>query len=156
MDEGDDGYEGDLSKFVDMGRSECLNTEHPIENIFQDNSGTTFLKSDTDEQLLFTIAFKSIVSLKNIKFVAPSDGTGPKAIKLFLNRLNLSFDAASSEKSTQEFKLSPEDLNSDTKPQQLDSVKFVKTDTLTVFIHSNQGDKDHTVLQKIVLCGRKV
>jgi len=155
-EEGDESYEGDLSKFIDLGRSECLNDDpgHPFTNIFQ-NSPTKFLKSDTDEQLLFTIAFKTIVSLKSIKFVAPADGSGPKKVKLFINKLNLSFDDANDYKPTQEFELTSDDLNSDTKPRQLDSVKFVKTDTLTVFVGSNQGDKENTVINQIVLWGRK-
>jgi hypothetical protein len=113
------------------------------------------LKSDTDEQLLFTVGFKSIVSIKNIKFIAPTDGTGPKKVKLFVNKLNISFEDAEEYKATQEFELTNEDLKPETKPVQIDSVKFVKTDTLTVFIKTNQSNQDHTVLNQIVLWGRK-
>jgi len=157
-EEADESYEGDLSRFIDMSRSECLNDDpsHPFSNLWQEGTaGTKFLKSDTDEQLLFTVAFKSIVSLKNIKIVAPSDGTGPKKVKLFVNKLNISFDDASEYKATQEFDVTAEDLKSGIKPVQLDSVKFVKTDTLTVFVKSNQGDQEHTVINQIVLWGRK-
>jgi len=149
--------EGDLYRHVDLGRSECLNDDpnNPFANVFQEPGQAKYLKSDTDEQLLLTIGFKCIVSIKNIKFVGPTDDSGPKQIKLFLNKLNMSFEDAEEYKATQEFELTSEDLKNGTKPVQLDAVKFVKTDTLTVFIKSNQGGQEHTVLNQLVLWGRK-
>jgi len=142
-----------------MSRSECLNDDpnHAFTTFMQnkDVKTSTVLKSDTDEQLLFTIAFKSIVAVRNIKFGGPDDGSAPKKVKLFVNRLNMSFDDAEDQKAAQEFDLSGDDVKESVKPIQLDALKFAKSDTLTVFIKSNQAGKDKTVLNHLLLWGRK-
>jgi len=151
-----EAYEGDLRRFVEMSRSECLNDDpnHSFTLFFQKDAKSV-LKSDTDEQLLFTVAFKSIVSVRNIKFVAPDDGSAPKKVKLFVNRLNMNFDDAEEQKAAQEFELSRDDVKESAKPIQLDTLKFAKTDTVTVFVKSNQGSKDQTVIEQLLLWGRK-
>eukprot|EP01125_Pyxidicula_operculata_P005173 TRINITY_DN187_c0_g1_i1.p1 TRINITY_DN187_c0_g1~~TRINITY_DN187_c0_g1_i1.p1 ORF type:complete len:283 (+),score=66.81 TRINITY_DN187_c0_g1_i1:283-1131(+) len=152
QNEANDG-DKDLSKLIDMSRSECLNYQEGIkwETVFGENEVS--LKSDCDAQILFNIGFKNIVSLKTIKFTAPK-GSGPKVVKLFVNKLNLGFSEAEDYEATQTLKLSEQDLSSDSAPIKLDSVKFIKTDILTIFVASNLADEDVSVISKISLHGR--
>eukprot|EP01121_Diplochlamys_sp_Union-15-3_P003499 TRINITY_DN1339_c0_g3_i1.p1 TRINITY_DN1339_c0_g3~~TRINITY_DN1339_c0_g3_i1.p1 ORF type:complete len:285 (+),score=54.59 TRINITY_DN1339_c0_g3_i1:40-894(+) len=146
--------EGDLSRHIDFGASECLNDmkDHPYLNIFKaDNS---FVKSHADEQLLMNLTFKRQLQIKTLKFVAPSDGSGPKKLKLFVNRLNLGFSQAEDEAAAQEFNLTPKDLEETTDPLKLNLLKFAKVTSLSIFIQSNQQGLDQTQLTKLIIFGK--
>jgi len=146
--------EGDLSALLD-NRCQCANAlaGHSYDNIFKD--GDDCLKSDCDAELLIQLGFKSLVAIKTIKFVAPEDGTGPKSVKLIINQQNLGFDEAREYKAAQQLTLKPEHLGPDAKPISLSLVNFVKVDTLTIFITSNQEDKRQTHLSRLILYGKK-
>jgi len=147
--------EGNLEVLHDEKRCECLNDlhENPFANIFKDDESVC--KSDVDEQLLFTLAYKDPVALKTIKFTAPDDGSGPKDVKLFKNCPNLGFSEAEEDPCTQQLSLTPADLLPEAKPIALNSIQFGKTDTITVFVYSNQGGTDQTSLQRVILNGVK-
>jgi len=147
--------EHDLGDAVDLSRSECLNDlpDHPFAAIFK--ADDSYVQSDTDEQLLFTIAFRKISAVKTLKFVGLVDGSGPKTVKLYLNRQNMGFSDTEELKPLQQFVLTAADLKADTPPLALDYARFVKTDTLTVFIQDNQGGKEATKLTRLIIWGKK-
>lgn len=113
-----------------------------------------FVQSDTDEQLLFNLSFQRQVQIKTLKIIAPSDGSGPKSVKLFVNRQNLGFSESEDDPATQEFKLKPKDLEKDTEPIKLNTIKFVKVNSVSIFIQSNQEGEDQTQVNKIILFGK--
>jgi len=149
--------EQDLSETgVDLKRSEALNDtpEHPFANALK--ADATFCQSDTDAQLLITVGFKRVSSIKTLKLLAPEDGSGPKVVKLYLNRANMSFSDTEELKPTQSFVLKPEDLKADSPALALDYQRFMKCDVLTIFIENNQGELDVTKLTRLILWGKKV
>jgi len=146
--------EGDLSVLLD-NRCKCANTlpGHPFDNIFKE--GDDCLKSDCDPELLLQLGFKNLVAIKSIKFIAPQDGSGPKEVKLLINQQNLGFDEARSNTATQQLVLKPENLDPDAKPMTLVLSKFIKVDTLTIFVTSNQEDQQHTTISRLIINGKK-
>jgi len=147
--------EQDLTEALDLTRCECLNdsSKSPFANIFKDDA--TFVESDTDEQLLFTVAFRKISGIKSLKFVSPKDGSGPKKIKIFQNKPNMGFSDVEDLKADKEITLTPKDLEAESPAIALDYAKFIKVDTLSVFIESNQGNKEATRLNRVVIWGKK-
>eukprot|EP01127_Copromyxa_protea_P007191 TRINITY_DN17105_c0_g1_i1.p1 TRINITY_DN17105_c0_g1~~TRINITY_DN17105_c0_g1_i1.p1 ORF type:complete len:284 (+),score=67.68 TRINITY_DN17105_c0_g1_i1:150-1001(+) len=147
--------EGDLQVLHDLKRCECLNDlpGSPFTNIFLENDERC--TSDVDEQLLMTLAYKDPVTVKSIKFIAPDDGSGPKKVKLFVNFQTLGFSEAEDYPCTQEITLTPEDLKEDSKAIPVQTVKFLKTDTLTIFVYNNQGDLEQTSLTRLIVHGTK-
>jgi len=109
--------------------------------------------SDSDEQLLITIGYQQLVSIKTIKIIAPENG--PKTIKLFVNSPNLEFDSAQEKTASQILKLTPDDLKSDSKPISLDIHKFSKVDTITLFVEDNQNGSEQTEISRLILSGTK-
>jgi thioredoxin len=147
--------EQDLTEALDPTRCECLNdsSEHSFMNIFKDDA--TYVESDTDEQLLFTVGFRKIVGIKSLKFIAPKDGFGPKKIKIFQNRPNMGFDDCADFKADKEVVLTAKDFEVDSPVIPLDYAKFIKVDTLTVFVEGNQGNKEQTRLSRLIIWGKK-
>lgn len=74
----------------------CLNESSPQQftHLFVGDH-TLALKSDADEQLLLHLAFGQTVSLKQIQFGVPANGSCPNTVKLFVNQNNLDFAQAS-------------------------------------------------------------
>jgi len=147
--------EGDLQVLHDEKRCECLNDtpDHPFLNIFKDDDSLCI--SDVDEQLLITVAYKDPVSIKTIKFVAPDNGSAPKTVKLFANFQNLGFSEAEDYQCTQTLQLTATDVKEDSKPLPIDTVKFLKTDTLSIFICNNQGGLEQSSLKKLIVHGTR-
>jgi hypothetical protein len=131
-------------------------------------------QSDADEQLLIHLAFKSKVKISAIAIKAPSGSSasasldsldhGPSTLKLFVNKPTIGFDQAASDPPTQVLQLSPPHLSGDQIP--LRFVKFQNVNSLTVptpppamhspaqiFIESNQGGSDVTVVTRLALFG---
>ena len=79
----------------------------------------------------------------------------PKAVRLFVNRVNLGFDEASSAASTQDLELTKADVNGD-KNIELRFVKFQSVNSITLFVKSNQGGEETTRINRIVFFGVKV
>lgn len=112
-------------------------------------------ESDTDEQLLIHIPFTQRVKLSGVAFAAPSDGKGPKSVKLFINRPSVGFTDAESTPCAAELSLSPSDLSDGEagKTIALKPARFTGVDVLSIFIESNQGDEETTVLSRLTLFG---
>eukprot|EP01120_Amphizonella_sp_Union-15-10_P016841 TRINITY_DN912_c0_g1_i1.p1 TRINITY_DN912_c0_g1~~TRINITY_DN912_c0_g1_i1.p1 ORF type:complete len:279 (-),score=64.43 TRINITY_DN912_c0_g1_i1:95-931(-) len=146
--------DGDLVEQIDFTKSECLNDEkeNPWTNAFK--ADDKIVKSDTDEQLLFNISFKKQVHLKTLKIIAPSDGSGPKKLKLFLNKINFGFSEAEDDPAVQEVTLTPKDLVKDTEPLKLNALKFMKVNSLSIFVASNQEGEEQTQIEQIIFFGK--
>lgn len=58
-------HQTDLTAFVDMKNVECLNQvqDHGIRGVFQAASGTAYVESDCDEQLMITVPFTQNVKV---------------------------------------------------------------------------------------------
>eukprot|EP00967_Tisochrysis_lutea_P078168 scaffold106343_cov30-Tisochrysis_lutea.AAC.1 len=103
--------------------------------------------------LLITIAFKSTTKVHSFQIDAPDDDRAPKGVKLFVNCKTLGFDDAESRPAEQELELTPEQFGSRI---ELRFVKFQSVQTLTFFIHSNQGDGDVSAISGLRLWGTSV
>ena len=90
-----------------------------------------FLASDCDEQLLINLKFKQPVRLHSIALKALETEKAPNKIKIFVNPVNMSFDAAESDPCTQELAFT-EDSVSEGTPVNLRYVKFQNVTSLSV------------------------
>jgi hypothetical protein len=120
----------------------------------------TGLRSDSgvDSQLLITLQFQSLVKLKHIRLLATSDDSadcsfsGPKQVRLFINRPNLSFADCESEPPTEILQLTPSQLGGDASIM-LKFVKYQSVQSLTLFVESNQNDSEVTGMQWLAVFG---
>ncbi|KAI9578658.1 PITH domain-containing protein GA19395 [Glossina fuscipes] len=107
------GIEYSLYEKIDLDNLECLNEElegsgkrvfRPYENRLDT---TQFVKSDSDEELLFNIPFTGNIKLKGIIIIGGNDESHPNKMRLFKNRPKMTFDDVLV-KADQEFELSPD------------------------------------------------
>ncbi|EFN56865.1 hypothetical protein CHLNCDRAFT_144492 [Chlorella variabilis] len=133
---------GDLNPTIDWSAVECLNQkpghgiDFALKQGLREDDGL-YLESDTDEQLLIHIPFNTACKLS---------GFAPKRVKLFVNRPTIGFSEAADSAGVQEFDLTEADLEGQQLP-----LKWVNV--LTVFIESNQGDEETTIVQKVAVFG---
>lgn len=142
-----------LNEFINKPGSECLNqdSKHTLEAIFTDSEH--YLESDCDEQLIVSLAFNQAVRIHSLRFRSPTDGRGPKTIRLFINRSStMDFDEAARLEPTQTLILTPTDL-AENKPIPLRFVKFQNITNLTLFIQDNQGGTDTTAIAHLDVIG---
>ncbi|KAK9821423.1 hypothetical protein WJX81_003107 [Elliptochloris bilobata] len=147
----------ELLDYISWPSVECLNAQpahgaaNALKQGYREDDGL-WLESDTDEQLLLHIQFNQAVKLSGLVIKAEAGGTAPRTVKLFTNQPSLGFSEAASERPTQEFALSDDDLVG--RPLTLRFVKFQNVTTLSVFIEDNRGGEDTTRVQKISLLGQ--
>jgi hypothetical protein len=123
-----------------------------VANVFQ-NDGN--LISDADEQLLLNIVFQGVVKIHSFKLVGTGD-EAPKKVRFFINQVSLGFDNVEDLKPIQTFELSPENATDDSKdPILVNFVQYQKVSHLSIFVESNQGDGDRTILNKVRIYGVK-
>jgi len=146
-----------LSSFIEAGQSQCLNqsSEHTLKDLLSKGSGK-YLESDADEQLLLTIAFKNEVSIRSIVMRSNKDGRAPKGVKFFLNNTHMDFNDADSETSLQDFSLTDKDYKEVSKGEvstelTFKNAKFKKVRSITMFIYSNMGKKDTTMISELTV-----
>ena len=113
-----------------------------------------FCTSDDDEQLIITVPFRQLVNLTSISIAGPGDGTAPKAVKIFVNKPNLSFDNCN-KKATETLDLTPEQV-ADGARIELDFTQFQNIRCVSFFVDTNQGGGDVTNVSKIVVSGAPV
>ena len=143
----------DLKQFFLSSGCNCLNEsdDHTHANVFDNNE--TYLESDCDEQLILSITFSQAVKIHSMKINAPSDGKGPKTIKLFVNQpSSVDFDQAERMEGVQKIDLTEEDIDGN-KIIPLRFVKFQNVTNLVIFVANNQGDEETTVLKYLKLIG---
>jgi len=110
--------------------------------------GAEPLRSDADEQLLLTIQLRQCYKLHSIKLAAPSDGSAPSTVKLFVNKVDMDFNDAEDLPPTQTLELKGA---SATLPLQYTKIQSVNS--ITVFLENNQGDTESTALSRLELIG---
>lgn len=111
-----------------------------------------YTQSDTDEQLLIHIAFNTATRLSGLVIKSADDtGKAPKFIKLFVNHPTIGFSEASDSAGLETFELNDGNLSGE--PIPLKPVKFSRVNVLTIFIESNRGDEDTTIIHKICILG---
>ncbi|KAI9100386.1 PITH domain-containing protein [Phlyctochytrium arcticum] len=147
----------DLTEHITVGQLECLNQvpAHSIRNLF--TSDATYLESDADEQLIFSIPFNETVKLHSIKIVPGDDiNKAPKTIKTYVNRVAIiGFDDADSEPCTETIELTKEDYEKGAIIP-LRFVKYQSVHNLNIFVQDNLGDEESTVIRQFVLYGTPV
>lgn len=150
------GTHTELNEFIDRRQVECLNqkSSNPVSNVWAKDDTT--LESDTDEQLIIIVPFNQTVKLHSIRLVAgPDMATAPKEIKTFVNRLTLGFDEADSIPETETLTLTEKDYLPNTVVP-LRFVRYQNVNSVVLFISSNQGDEESTVLKQLVFYGSPV
>ncbi|KAG8986784.1 hypothetical protein FRB90_003782, partial [Tulasnella sp. 427] len=86
-----------LLEYLDLSQVNCLNenSEHTLKSIVQNkvrNSGTAYLESDADEQLLISLPFNQVVRIRSIVIHTKEAQKGPKDIKLDINKPAIGFE----------------------------------------------------------------
>jgi hypothetical protein len=132
-----------LSLFVDLDHSECLNEDprHPLTPFLENAFIGTYLQSDAEAQLLLSVAFIQPVALHALIFHGPSSN-GPRTVRLFVNRVTvIGFDEAMTiEDAAQEESLDAEDLLGGV--VELLRPRFRCVYNLQIFVRDNQTDEE--------------
>lgn len=121
-----------LLALIEKSGSECLNEkdDHPFAGCL--TPGASYLESDCDEQLIIALKFSQPIKLHTLIFRAPTDGHGPKTVKLFTNQPHtMDFDQAEAQRPVQQLELTPDDLSGDGVVG-LNYVKYQNVQNLTV------------------------
>ncbi|KAH6722186.1 PITH domain-containing protein [Leptodontidium sp. 2 PMI_412] len=100
------------------------------------------LESDADEQLLMHIPFTGQIKLHSILIRTSPSSSAPQTLKVFINRDDIDFSAASELSPTQEFKLSQ---TSEVQDIQVKRALFGKVQSLTLFVEDNYGEEQSRV-----------
>ncbi|KAK6844612.1 PITH domain-containing protein [Apiospora arundinis] len=98
--------------------------------------------SDADEQLIVQVPFTGQVKLHSILLRSSPADDAPRTLKLFINRDDVDFDAASELQPTQTLELSQ---TSDVQELPVKRALFGKVTRLTLFFEDNFGDGDEDV-----------
>lgn len=126
---GDANGPADLASHIDKKQSHCLNenARHAVQGLL---GGTGHLESDADEQLLIDVHFNQAVRVHSIKITAKDAASAPKAIKIFVNRVEVGFDSAESQAGEHE----ENDLKAVTTEQTITPkyVKFQRVNSIAV------------------------
>ena len=109
----------------------------------------------TDEELLLHITFMQAVRISAIKLEGPSD-QAPASLRLFSNRMGIDFETAKDEEPTQELFLSAAAVSPSSRPLDMRFVKFQNVTTLSIFVPSNLGGGEETVISKLIIIGEPV
>eukprot|EP01134_Creolimax_fragrantissima_P008400 CFRG8400T1 len=139
--------------FIQTNQIECLNQSetHTVSALFTEDQ--SYLESDCDEQLILTVPFNQPVKIHSIRVRSVADGSGPKKIRLFINRANApDFDEADEIPCAQELELGASDLE-DNAIIPLKFVRFQNVTSLTIFVSSNQSDMDTTKISYLEFIG---
>ncbi|ORY74282.1 thioredoxin-like protein 1-like protein [Leucosporidium creatinivorum] len=154
------GLEGfsSLNGSIDAQQVQCLNEDasHTVRDLLK-GGGDKWLESDADEQLLLHIPTQQSIKIRAIRFTTvPSKiSQAPKSVRLFVNASStLGFDDAESLEAAQEFELTEKQAKGE-EAVQLRFVRFQNVTALSIFVASNQGDEDTTVLSKLELLGQE-
>ncbi|KAK7948944.1 uncharacterized protein PG986_009830 [Apiospora aurea] len=98
--------------------------------------------SDADEQVIVQVPFTGQVKLHSVLLRTSQSDSAPRTLKLFINRDDVDFDAASELQPTQTLELSQ---TSDVQELPVKRALFGKVTRLTLFFEDNFGDGDEEV-----------
>mmetsp|Transcript_34673 Transcript_34673/g.54157 ORF Transcript_34673/g.54157 Transcript_34673/m.54157 type:complete len:173 (+) Transcript_34673:117-635(+) len=150
----------DLLPAIEMHSLECLNqdNEHTVAHCMGQGTrddDAVYLASDCDEQLLINITFKQTVKIHSVSLKGLDSDKAPDSLKFFANPVNIGFDSAESDNGTQAIKLSPDQV-AEGAVVPMAFVKFQRVNSLSIFVGSNFGSEDQTVIHKLQLYGSPV
>jgi len=159
-DDSNSSGEISLLEFVDMSQVDCLNEshEHGIKSILSGrhrNTSENFLQSDADEQLLINITFNQTVRVRSILIYSANPGSGPKDVKLMINKPTLGFDDCEDAQEpdvAQVVQFSEDSLREGSRVN-LRFVRFQNVKVLSIFVGSNHGGSDETQINAIDVFG---
>jgi len=142
-----------LNNLILTDRSACLNesTNHRWANTL--HTDDSYLESDCDEQLLLCLSFRRPVRLHSLKIRAPRTVMAPKTLKLYSNQSYMDFNNLNDKVPLEVIKLTPQHFE----PNQiilLNSMKFTKVNSISLFIEDNQGGVNHTRIEEIQFIGK--
>jgi len=149
-----------LHSFFDLRQIQCLNEaeEFKAKDFLQVPGGVQgrSIKSDSDEQLLIIIPFNCHVKLHSLILEGP-DESAPSKIKLFNNQPNMDFSNASSLLPAQELTLTKQQTKQGSGIViPLKFVKFQNIQTISIFVESNHGNSEVTIITKLDLLGQNI
>ncbi|KAH9946405.1 DUF1000-domain-containing protein [Epithele typhae] len=153
--------EASLLEYLESPQLNCLNEapQHTLKGILADkkkNTGSAYLQSDADEQLLLNIPFNQTVKIRAIALQTAEVARGPRTVRLLINRPSLSFeDGEEASAVVQELELSEADVREGRKVP-LRFVRFQSVTSLHAFVVSNQGGEDETRVDAIDVFGMPV
>ena len=121
---------------------------------------TTSLDSEMDDpEVIVTVAFNQIVSLKSLSIHGkPGEETqsAPRTVKVFANKPNYQFDDCSNKKPTQKIVVGETECVFGGETIELDQTLFKNVRTITLFVETNQADASQTKIGKIQFFGTPV
>lgn len=129
----------DLKGLINVGGAFCLNEDssYPLGNLFTADESFQ-LRSDSDEQMMFFLPFTATCRIFAVDFRGPTDDSQPTTVKIFKNRLNMSFSDAEDMKPTQTLELSASDMRGG-QFKELKFTAFQDVQNLTIFVEENAG-----------------
>ena len=166
------GY-SDISEEIQKTSLDVLNASSDVGDISvlfeksepgKDPKSKDWIESDTDQQLMIFIPFRSIVKIYTIHLTSlPSqEGDGeeevgrPTKLKFYANRPNIvGFDEAEDMTPTQEVDITPESWDKKTGTIVINTrfVKFQSTSTLTIFVEEGEEGCEKTRIDRIKIIG---
>ncbi|RHZ57695.1 thioredoxin-like protein 1 [Aspergillus thermomutatus] len=125
-----------------------------------------WVESDTDEQLMLFVPFKSTLKVHSLQVTSLASASGsdeddeapmrPKTIQLYTNRAHvLGFDEADDTTPAQTVTIQPEDWDSKTGTAKIDLrfVKFQNVTSLVIFFVDGDGDSEKLRVDRIRIFG---
>ena len=140
--------QNNLYKVIDFDKITCLNEAAPdsgrtiVQKTWAERNSESTLESDADEQLLLHIPFAGSCKLYSILLRGSDSQSSPRTLKLFKNREDLDFSAASDLKPTQSLEAP---RSNEVMEIALSRALWNGTTSITVFVEDNHGDGDEDV-----------
>eukprot|EP00658_Telonema_sp_P-2_P084361 TRINITY_DN934_c0_g1_i2.p1 TRINITY_DN934_c0_g1~~TRINITY_DN934_c0_g1_i2.p1 ORF type:complete len:135 (-),score=45.11 TRINITY_DN934_c0_g1_i2:402-806(-) len=115
-----------------------------------------FCQSNTDEQLLVNIGFREKVKVFSliIQGVENFDDNAPLNVRIYTNK-RMGFMDVDDHKPEQELELSLEQAMYG-QPIKLNFVRFQNVSSVSVFIETNQGMAESTMISRLVITGMPI
>ncbi|CAL8085316.1 unnamed protein product [Calicophoron daubneyi] len=141
-------------KFIDISSVECLNESVSgsgklVFKPYEDRRSSSFVESESDEELLFNIPFTANIKLKGIIISGEPSDEHPKVVTLYRNRPFMTFSDTNDE-GDQTLSLSVDPQGEIIYP--LKATRFSNLHCLSVHVRANYGG-DHTRVYYIGLQG---
>lgn len=161
----------DISEEIEKDKLDIMNASSDagtVRSIFEKSqpgknaSGKDWVESDTDEQLMIYVPFRSTLKLHSIHITSlpPSNNDSdeeigrPRKLKLYANCSNIvGFEEADGIIATQEVEISPKDWETGTAVILTRYVKFQSVSSLTIFVETGDDKCEKTRIDRIRFVG---
>lgn len=160
----DEQKDRSLLEFLDTSQLNCLNEaeNHSLKGILQEkvknSDPNKYLLSDADEQLLLNLHFNQGVRIRAISIASDKVDQAPKRIKLVVNRPAIGFEDVEDveEPAAAQILELTEDQVKQGQKILLRFVRFQSVNSLHIFVESNQGGEDETLINSVDIFGTPV